>query len=75
MEQKDLDMIQSLLATDEELAQLWREHKEHEQKLDALAQRAYLTAEDQVEVKRLKKVKLAGRDRMEAILTRYRSEM
>ena len=74
MENKDLELIQRLLDSDQELARLWHEHQELEARLEALAQRPYLSPEDQVEVKRLKKLKLAGRDRMEAILVRYRQE-
>ena len=74
MENKDLELIQKLVDSDQELASLWHEHQELEAKLEALGQRAYLSPEDQVEVKRLKKLKLAGRDRMEAILVRYRQE-
>ena len=74
MENKDLELIQRLLDSDQELARLWHEHQELEARLEALGQRPYLSPEDQVEVKRLKKLKLAGRDRMEAILVRYRQE-
>ena len=72
MEAKDLELIQKLIPENQELAQLWSEHQKLEAKLDALASRVYLSAEEQVEVKRLKKIKLAGRDRMEAILAEYR---
>lgn len=72
MEAKDLELIQKLLNENEDLARLWAEHQKLEAKLDALASRVYLSAEEQVEVKRLKKIKLAGRDRMEAILAEYR---
>ncbi len=72
MEAKDLELIQKLIPENQELARLWAEHQKLEAKLDALASRVYLSAEEQVEVKRLKKIKLAGRDRMEAILAEYR---
>jgi len=72
MEAKDLELIQKLIPENQELARLWSEHQKLEAKLDALASRVYLSAEEQVEVKRLKKIKLAGRDRMEAILAEYR---
>ena len=72
MEQKDLDLIRELVDNDQELAELWRRHLELEAHLEQLNQRLYLTNEEQVERKRLQKVKLAGRDRMEAILAAYR---
>ncbi len=72
MEDKDLELIQKLIDRDQELARLWHEHQELEARLEALGQRAYLAPEDEVEMKRLKKLKLAGRDRMETILVGYR---
>ncbi len=74
MEERDRELLLSLLAQNEELARLWGEHQELEARLDNIEQRVYLSAEEQVEVKRLKKVKLAGRDRMEKILAEYRQQ-
>lgn len=72
MEQKDLDLLNSLLPANEELAGLWHEHLELEKRLDDLGSRVYLSAEEQVEFQRLKKIKLAGRDRIESILAEHR---
>jgi uncharacterized protein YdcH (DUF465 family) len=74
MEQKDLNLIERLSPADPELAQLWRQHMELEAQLDSLGGRLYLTPEEQVERKRLQKLKLAGRDRIEVILARHRQE-
>jgi uncharacterized protein YdcH (DUF465 family) len=65
-------MIQNLLAQDQELAKLWKEHLELDSKIEALSERRYLSAEEEVEIKRLKKMKLAGRDRIETILAEHR---
>jgi len=73
MEEHDLDLIVRLAPGNEELARLWREHLDLEQRLEEYGQHLYLTPEEEVEIKRLKKVKLAGRDRIEAILAQYRS--
>lgn len=72
MEEKDVSLIRQLVETNEELAGLWRDHQEMEARLDNLNGRVYLTNEEQLERKRLQKIKLAGRDRMEAILAEYR---
>ena len=72
MEEKDVSLIRQLAETNEELAGLWRDHQEMEARLDNLNGRVYLTNEEQLERKRLQKIKLAGRDRMEAILAEYR---
>jgi hypothetical protein len=72
MDKQDLQLIEQLLPENEELASLWREHRELETQLDALGQRVYLSPAEQAEAKRLKKVKLAGRDRIEEILAAHR---
>jgi uncharacterized protein len=74
MEDKDIELIRDLVDSDQELAELWRRHLEMEALLENMNQRLYLTSEEQVERKRLQKVKLAGRDRMEAILAAYRQQ-
>lgn len=73
MDAKDLTLIESHMENDQELAQLWREHLALEKKLEDMNQRVYLTPEEQVERKRLQKIKLAGRDRIESILAGLRS--
>ncbi len=74
MEQRETELLERLLPTHEELSRLWHEHLELEKQLDDLGNRVYLSAEEQMEVQRLKKVKLAGRDRIESILASYREE-
>ncbi|MFH1035317.1 MAG: DUF465 domain-containing protein [Pseudomonadota bacterium] len=74
MEDKDIELIRDLVDSDQELAELWSRHLELEAQLENMNQRVYLTAEEQVERKRLQKVKLAGRDRMEAILAAFRQQ-
>ncbi len=72
MDANELKLLESLLPENEELNQLWEEHKMLNQKLDAMANQAYFTAEEQVERKQMQKRKLAGRDRMAAILSAHR---
>lgn len=72
MEQSDLDLIEELIVENDELAELWTKHRELEAKLDDMSQRVYLSAEEQMERKRLQKIKLAGRDRIEVILAQHR---
>lgn len=74
MEQQDLELIQTLLPENEELARLWAAHNELGIKVDAMSSRVYLSPEEELELKQLKKVKLSGRDRIEAILAQYRAE-
>ncbi|KMY65770.1 hypothetical protein AAU61_20260 [Desulfocarbo indianensis] len=74
MDKQDIALIEKLTQENQELAALWREHQQLDAQLDAMAQRTYLSPQDEQEVKRLKKVKLAGRDRIEQILAAYRQE-
>ena len=72
MEQQDLELLRSKLEEDEELASLWAEHMELESKLDDMAQRVYLSPAEEMERKRLQKIKLSGRDKIEQLLAKYR---
>jgi len=50
------------------------EHAEYERKLEEWNRRVYLPPEEEMERKKIQKLKLAGRDRIEAILAKYRSQ-
>ena len=56
-----------------ELRERYEEHRELEQRLEALQQRMYLSPEEELEKKRLQKLKLAGKDRIMEILSRHRA--
>jgi uncharacterized protein YdcH (DUF465 family) len=75
MEQWELDLINKLIDKDEELKRLWEEHLELEKKIEEYNKRLYLTPEEEAEKNRLKKLKLAGKDRIHEILNKYRKEM
>ncbi len=47
--------------------QLRTEHQDHERRLAELSQKAWLTPDEELEEKRLKKVKLQIKDRMERL--------
>ncbi len=73
MEKRDLELIQKYSPGDAELKRCMEEHEMYERKLEEFNRRLYLTPEEELERKKLQKLKLAGRDRMEAILSKYRS--
>ena len=75
MEQWELDLINKLIEKDEEVKRLWEEHLELEKKIEEYNKRLYLTPEEEAEKNRLKKLKLAGKDRIQEILNKYRKEM
>ena len=72
MDDKDRALIERLLDKDEALRQHWTEHLEFERRLEELNRRVYLSPAEEMERKRLQKLKLAGRDEIERILARYR---
>jgi uncharacterized protein len=74
MEKKDEELIDQLIPENEELRKLVTEHKEFEFQLDDLKKRLYLSDDENREKKRIQKLKLAGRDRIEQILKDYRSK-
>ena len=66
------DLKPLLLETDEEFRQLATKHHELEERLHELTNKHYLSDPEQVEEVTLKKRKLQLKDRMEAIVRRYR---
>jgi len=72
MEKHEEELIHSLMDGDPELRRFYHEHLELERQLAALQHKHYLTPEEQLEKKRIQKVKLAGKDRIMEILGRYR---
>lgn len=74
MEKRDEELIARLIPENEELGKLVKEHKEFESQLEELNKRLYLSDEENREKRRLQKVKLAGRDRIEQILRDYRAK-
>ncbi len=73
MEKHDEELIQSLMNADPELRRYYQEHLDLERQLAALQHRHHLTPEEELEKKRIQKVKLAGKDRIMEILGRHRS--
>jgi uncharacterized protein len=74
MEETDLQLIRKLIPKDRELKQLWDEHLEYEEKLEQFNKRRYLSTEEEMRRKELQKLKLQGKDKIEGILRKYRSE-
>ena len=74
MEKEDLELIEQLMDRDPELKKYVEQHREYEKQLEEFNRRPYLTAVETIERKRLQKLKLAGRDRIEQILAQHRQK-
>jgi uncharacterized protein len=74
MEKRDHELIQKYISIDAELKRHMDEHEEYEKKLQDFNRRIYLNPEEELEKKRIQKLKLAGRDRIEVILSKYRTQ-
>ena len=75
MTAKAVDSVeQELLRNNDEYKKLHTDHLEYESQLEALNQKKFLSAEEDVEFKRIKKLKLQGKDRMDHILQEARAK-
>jgi len=74
MEQYELELIAKYGEVDEDLNRLWQEHLNYEKQLDGYENKPYLTSNEEAEIKRLKKMKLAGKTRIQNILEKYRRQ-
>lgn len=74
MEKRDEEIIARALPIDEELRKYVEEHRRYEEILEEMNKRPYLTTEETMERKRIQKLKLAGKDMIEAILAKYREK-
>ena len=72
MAETDLDLVQKLCEKNPRFRKLYEEHLILEKQLDELDQKMYLSADQELERKKVQKLKLAGKDEMESILRTFR---
>lgn len=72
MENRDEQTIVSLLDQEPELKKFYDEHLELEKKLAEFQHKHHLSSEEELEMKRIQKLKLIGKDRMMEIIGRHR---
>jgi uncharacterized protein YdcH (DUF465 family) len=72
MELREEVLIRSLMGTDTELRQYYEEHVELKRQSEEFKLKPHLTEEEELELKRIQKQKLAGKDRIMEILSRHR---
>lgn len=74
MEAREEARIRSLLDVEPELRRHYDEHVQLKQRLQELRDKPFLTEEEEVEEKTIRKQKLAGKDRMMEILARHKRQ-
>jgi len=72
MAENDMDLVQRLSEENPRFRKLHEQHLLFEKQLQELDDRNYLTPEEDLERKKIQKLKLAGKDEMEDILRDYR---
>ena len=71
MERREEELIQRYLTHDDELRGLYDEHQDLKHQLETFRHKIHLTTEEEIEKRRLQKLKLASKDRMMEILNCY----
>ena len=74
MERYEEELIQRYLGNDHDLRVLYDEHQTLKHQLEDFRRRQYMSVEEEIEMKRIQKLKLASKDRIMAILNRYQHE-
>ena len=74
MEKQDIEIIEKHISTDDRLRMLVEEHRHFEKMLEKFSERTHLTTDEEMEEKRIKKLKLKGREEIERIISEYRRQ-
>ena len=72
MTTKEEALIEKLVRENEEFSKVKQAHSQLAKQLEELEKKPFLTPQDEVEIKIIKKKKLALKDQMEKILMQYR---
>ena len=68
------EIIQQLLEGDEEFKMIHSEHRELDEIIKSLEEKGSISLDDEVEVRRLKKIKLSLKDRLEAKISEHKNK-
>ncbi len=74
MEDKEQLLRKRLIEEDPEFKRLMEEHVKFEKMLEEFNERTHLTPAEEVERKKIQKLKLSGKDKMEQILAKNRGK-
>jgi hypothetical protein len=72
MTTKEEELIERLMRENEDFLKAKQAHTQLARQLDELEKKPFLTPQDEMEIKILKKKKLAWKDQMEKILIQFR---
>ena len=72
MEVRDVELLEKHLHHDDNLKALWDEHILYEKQLQRLESKQFLTPQEEVSKRELKKQKLDGKTKIQIMLDRYR---
>jgi uncharacterized protein YdcH (DUF465 family) len=72
MTTKEEELIERLMRENEDFLKAKQAHTQLAKQLDELEKKPFLTPQDEMEIKILKKKKLAWKDQMEKILMQFR---
>ncbi|HLC18244.1 MAG TPA: DUF465 domain-containing protein [Thermodesulfobacteriota bacterium] len=66
------ELVEKLIKEDENFRRVYTTHKTYGKKIEEMEKKARLSADETLEKKRLKKLKLALKDEMEKILSEHK---
>ena len=69
---KEEELVERLMKENEDFLKAKNAHTQLARQLEELEKKSFLTPQDEIEIKILKKKKLAFKDQMERILMQYR---
>ena len=72
MTTKDEELVERLMKENEEFSKTKQAHSQLAKQLEELEEKSFLSPQDEMEIRILKKKKLALKDQMEKILVKYR---
>ena len=74
MESREEQVIVSLLDKDPELKKYYEEHQQLEKRLAEFHHKHHLSPEEEIEMKKIQKLKLVGKDKIMEILGKHRQD-
>lgn len=74
MEKRELELLEKLVPSHPDLKSLWDDHILFNKQLEKLENKAYLTPDEQTQVRQIKKQKLEGKTKLVALVNKYATE-